>query len=82
MICLSTKGLKFYYFFEMLIGIKRRMIDIGKKVFTVLLPNVGKCTTELFYAHSHLKCKYDPKSLFCKKIYFGIKTKNFMLISN
>jgi hypothetical protein len=88
MICLFTKGLKFYYFFGMSVGIKRRMIAIGKKyVFTFckMFENVQVPYPVLFFAFTfkvHRKCKYDPKSLICKKLNFGIKTKNFTHISN
>ncbi len=55
-------------------GIKRRMIDIGKKINFYFLQNVWKCT--VFFAFAFKVCKksnYDPKKIFLKNINMGIK---------
>jgi hypothetical protein len=48
-----------------LMGIKRRMIDIGKKITFYFLQNVWKCT--VFFAFAYKKCYYDPKKIFLEK---------------
>jgi hypothetical protein len=66
-----------------LMGTKRRMIDIGKKITFYFLQNVWKCTV-----CSHLHLKYaesaimTQKNLFLKSINMVSKKQNFMLISN
>ena len=57
-----------------LMGIKRRMIDIGKKITFYFLQNVWKCT--VFFAFAFKVCKkccYDPKNFFLKNSIMGIK---------
>jgi hypothetical protein len=66
------------------IGIKRRMIDMGKKIIIFYLQNVKKCTV---FSHLHLKF---PKSAIMTRTNFFLKninmsnqkTQNIMLISN
>jgi hypothetical protein len=64
-----------------LMGIKRRMIDIGKKItftFCKMFENVH------FFAFAFKVCKkcyYDLKNIFLEKYQYGY-TQNFMLISN
>ncbi len=67
-----------------LMGIKRRMIDIGKKITFYFLQNVWKCTVFFAFAFKVCKkCNYDPKKFFLAKYQYGYKkTQNFMLISN
>ncbi len=45
---LYIRGLQFYTFFGISIGITRRLIDIGKKITFYFLQNVWKCT--VFFA--------------------------------
>ncbi len=78
------RGLQFYTFFGISIGITRRMIDIGKKITFYFLQNVWKCTV-----FSHLHFKFAKSAIMTQKIFFlkninmGVKkTQNFMLISN
>jgi hypothetical protein len=67
-----------------LMGITRRMIDIGKKItfyFLQMFENVQ------FFSHLHFKIAKSaimtPTIFFLKSIIMGIKnTQNFMLISN
>ncbi len=48
-------------------GIKRRMIDIGKKITFYFLQNVKKCTGFFAFAFKVCKkCFYDPKIFFLK----------------
>ncbi len=49
---LYSRGLQFYTFFGISIGITRRMIDIGKKIAFYFLQNVWKYTV---FSHSHFK---------------------------
>ncbi len=52
-----------------LMGIKRRMIDIGKKITFYFLQNVWKCT--VLFAFAFKVCKkwyYDPKNFFLTNI--------------
>ncbi len=81
---ISTRGLQFYTFFGISIGIKRRLIDNGKKITFYFLQNVLKCTDFFAFAFKVCKkCYYDPKKFFLKNINMGIKNmQNFMLISN
>ncbi len=67
-----------------LMVIKRRMIDIGKKITFYFLQNVWKCTVFFAFAVKvRKKCYYDPKIFFLEKYQYGYKkTQNFMLISN
>ncbi len=44
------RGLQFYTFFGISIGITRRMIDIGKKITFYFLQNVWKCTVFFAFA--------------------------------
>jgi hypothetical protein len=81
---LYSRGLQFYTFFGISIGIKRRMIDIGKKITFYFLQNVWKCKV---FLHLHLKYEKSaimtPNIFFLKNINMSIKnTQNFMLISN
>ncbi len=77
---LRTRGLQFYTFFGISIGIKRRLIDIAKKIPF----SFWKCTVFFAFAFKLCKkCYYDPKTFFLKNINMGTqKTQNFMLISN
>ena len=81
---LYNRGLQFYTFFGISIGITQRMIDIGKKITFYFLQNVRKCTV-----FSHLHFKISKSALMTQKFFFlknfnmGIKkTQNFMPISN
>ncbi len=81
---LYHRGLQFYTFFGISIGITRRMIDIGKKITFYFLQNVWNLQ---FFSHLHLKYAKSAimtqKFFFFKNINMGIKkTQNFMLISN
>ncbi len=66
-----------------LMGIKRRMIDIGKKITFYFLQNVWKCTVFFAFAFKVCKkCYYDPKKLLLENINMGNqKTQNFVPIS-
>ncbi len=79
-----ARGLQFYTCFGISIGIKRRMIDLGKKITFYFLQNVWKCKV---FSHLHFKIAKSAimtqKKIFLKNINTGIKkTQNFMLISN
>jgi hypothetical protein len=55
-------------------GIKRRMIDIGKKITFYFYQNVWKCTDFFAFAFKVCKkCNYDPKNFFLTNINMGIK---------
>ncbi len=55
-----------------LMGIKRRMIDIGKKITFYFLQNVWKCTVFFAFAFKVCKkCYYDPKIFFRNKYQCG-----------
>ncbi len=61
-----------------LMGIKRRMIDIDKKITFYFLQNVWKCTDFFAFAFKVCKkCYYDPKKFFLKNINTGIKNAEF-----
>jgi hypothetical protein len=48
-----------------LMGITRRIIDIGKKITFYFLQNVWKCTVFFAFAFKvWKKCCYDPKNFF------------------
>ncbi len=69
---MNTRGLQFYTFFGISIGIKRRLIDIAKKITFYFLQNVSKCT--VFFAFTFKECKkcyYDPKKFFLEKYQYG-----------
>ncbi len=82
---MSSRGLQFYTFFGISIGIKQRLIDIAKKITFYFLQNVLKCI--VFFAFAFKKvaksAMMTQKLFFLKNINMGIKkTQNFMLISN
>ncbi len=81
--CAKSRGLQFYTFFGISIGITRRMIDIGKKL---LFTFCKMFEIVQFFSHLHFKIAKSaimtPKKFFLKNIYGYIKTPNFMLISN
>jgi hypothetical protein len=55
-----------------LMGIKRRMIDIGKKITFYFLQNVWKCTDFFAFAFKLCKkCSYVPKIFFLEKYQYG-----------
>ena len=57
-----------------LMGIKRRMIDIGKKITFYFLQNVWKFTVFFAFAFKVCKkCYYDPKIFFLEKYHYGYK---------
>jgi hypothetical protein len=59
-----------------LMGIKRRMIDIDKKITFYFLQNVGKCTVFFAFAFKVCKkCYYDPKNFFLEKYQYGYQKK-------
>ncbi len=63
-----ARGLQFYTFFGISIGIKRRLIDIAKKITFYFLQNVWKCTVFFAFAFKVCKkCYYDPKKFFLEK---------------
>ncbi len=67
-----TRGLQFYTFFGISIGIKRRLIDIAKKITFYFLQNVWKCTVFFAFAFKVCKkCYYDPKKFFLEKYQYG-----------
>jgi hypothetical protein len=78
----DNRGLQFYTFFGISIGIKRRLIDIAKKItfyFLQMFENVQ------FFSHLHLQ--YAKSAIMTQNIFFlkninmGIKkTQNVMLI--
>ncbi len=75
---LQSRGLQFYTFFGISIGIKRRMIAIGQKVTFYFLQNVWKCTVFFAFAFKVCnKCYYDPKNFFLENIIMGIKKAEF-----
>jgi hypothetical protein len=62
-----------------LMGIKRRMIDIGKKITFFFLQNAWKCTVLFAFAFKVCnKCYYDPKKNFLKNINMGIKKRKIL----
>ncbi len=69
-----NRGLHFYTFFGISIGIKQRLIDIAKKIMFYFLQNVWKCKK---ISHLHLKYAKSaimtPKIFFLKNINMGIK---------
>jgi hypothetical protein len=74
---LLIRGLQFYTFFGISIGIKRRMIDNGKKItfyFLQIFENVQ------FFSHLHFKIAKSaimtPKKFFLKNINMVIKNRN------
>jgi hypothetical protein len=68
----GTRGLQFYNFFGISIGIKWRMIAIGKKITFYFLQNVWKCTVFFAFAFKVCKkCYYDPKKFFLEKFHYG-----------
>jgi hypothetical protein len=57
-----------------LMGIKRRMIDIGKKITFYFLQNVWNCTDFFAFAFKVCKkCYYDPKHFFLEKYQCGYR---------
>ncbi len=60
-----SRGLQFYTFFGISIGIKRRLIDIAKKITFSFLQNVWKCTV-----FSHLHFRYGKSAIMTQKIFF------------
>ncbi len=67
-----SRGLQFYTFFGISIGIKRRLIDIAKKITFYFLQNVWKCTVFFAYAFKVCKkCYYDPKKFFLEEYQYG-----------
>jgi hypothetical protein len=78
---LYSRGLQFYTFFGISIGITRRLIDIGKKITFYFLKMYS------FFLHLHFKIAKSAimtqKNFFFTNINMGINnTQNFMLISN
>jgi hypothetical protein len=66
------RGLQFYTFFGISIGIKRRIIDNSKKITFYFFKNVGKCTVFFAFAFKVCKkCYYDPKKIFLGKYQYG-----------
>ncbi len=81
---LSIRGLQFYTLFGISIGIKRRLIDIGKKITFYFLQNVWNVQFFRICILRLQKVLLWPNNFFLKKnINVGIKkTQNFLLISN
>jgi hypothetical protein len=76
--------LQFDTFLGISLGIKQRMIDIGKKnpfTFSKMFENV-----QFFLVHLHLKvckkCYYDPNNFFRKKYQYDVRNAEFFLISS
>jgi hypothetical protein len=66
------RGLQFYTFFGISIGITRRMIDIGKKITFYFLQNVWKCIVFFAFAFKVCKkCYYYLKNFFFEKYHYG-----------
>ncbi len=67
-----NRGLQFYTFFGISIGIKRRLINIAKKITFYFLENVWKCTVFFAFAFKVCKkCYYDPKKIYLEKYQYG-----------
>ncbi len=61
-----------------LMGIKRRMIDIGKKITFYFLQNVWKCTVFLHLHLKYAKSAMTQKFFFLKNINMGIKKRRIL----
>ncbi len=64
-----------------LMGIKRRMIDIGKKITFYFLQNVWKCTVFFAFAFTVKYAKsaiMTQKKIFLKNINMGIKKRRIL----